>query len=239
MNRQKIRKSLALASFLLFPITLYFFSPYLAVEGAFMGIVVGSVMVFTAQFILSLFLGRIFCGWLCPGSGIQECCQIAVDKKAKTGQRDLIKYIIWVPWIAVIGAGFFIKGVKKFDFLFHTYNGISVAEAEGYVVYSMVIALMVIPALAIGKRSFCHYICWVAPFMIIGKKVKNYFNWPGLRLVVDSSKCVNCKSCNKKCQMSLDVNAMVQRGSMENPECILCGECVDACPKRAMRYSFL
>jgi ferredoxin len=38
--------------------------------------------------------------------------------------------------------------------------------------------------------------------------------------------------------MSLDVNAMVQFGKMENAECILCGTCVDNCARNAIRYSF-
>jgi len=38
--------------------------------------------------------------------------------------------------------------------------------------------------------------------------------------------------------MSLDVNAMVQKESMENSECILCGKCVDLCPNGAIKYTF-
>jgi ferredoxin len=38
--------------------------------------------------------------------------------------------------------------------------------------------------------------------------------------------------------MSLEVNAMVKLGIMENSECILCGTCIDNCPSQAIRYSF-
>jgi ferredoxin len=38
--------------------------------------------------------------------------------------------------------------------------------------------------------------------------------------------------------MSLEVNKMVQNQSMENPECILCGTCVDVCPRKAIKYNF-
>jgi ferredoxin-type protein NapH len=31
---------------------------------------------------------------------------------------------------------------------------------------------------------------------------------------------------------------MVQQGSMENSECILCGQCVDTCTKGAVKFSF-
>lgn len=84
MKRQKLRKALVLISFLFFPITLYYFSPYLIIQGAFEGIVTGSFIVFTLMFLVSLFLGRAFCGWVCPAGGLQECCTLAVDKKART-----------------------------------------------------------------------------------------------------------------------------------------------------------
>ena len=38
--------------------------------------------------------------------------------------------------------------------------------------------------------------------------------------------------------MSLDVKSMVEIGIMTNSECILCGECVDICHKKAIKYSF-
>ena len=44
--------------------------------------------------------------------------------------------------------------------------------------------------------------------------------------------------CGWACPMSLDVNGMVQVGAMEHGECILCGTCVDVCPKDVIRYSF-
>jgi ferredoxin-type protein NapH len=38
--------------------------------------------------------------------------------------------------------------------------------------------------------------------------------------------------------MSLDVNGMVRTPTMENAECILCGSCVDTCPRDVIRYTF-
>ena len=53
--RQRIRKALVLASFLLFPITLNFLSPYLIVAGAMEGVVNGSLILFALLFVGSLF----------------------------------------------------------------------------------------------------------------------------------------------------------------------------------------
>ena len=50
--------------------------------------------------------------------------------------------------------------------------------------------------------------------------------------------CTMCARCTNACPMSLDVNGMVQKGRMEDSECVLCGSCVDTCPKDVIRYSF-
>ncbi len=239
MKRQSIRKTVILVAFLLFPITLFYFSPVLIIEGAVLGIVSGSFVIFSLLFFLSLLLGRVHCGWACPGSGLQECCSIAVDRKAKGAKWDMIKYFIWVPWIAaIIGSFMAAGGFKKIDFFFQTRYGISVSSSYAYAIYYFVLILITVPVFIAGRRAFCHYICWMAPFMVLGRKISGVLKLPALRLSADRGKCVDCKKCNEKCQMSLDVNDMVRKGVMENSECILCGECVDTCPRGAIKYFF-
>lgn len=96
---------------------------------------------------------------------------------------------------------------------------------------------VVVLSLIAGKLSFCHYVCWMAPFMILGTKIKELLKYPSLHLEADNDKCIGCKMCNKKCPMSLDVETMVNEDSMSNSECILCGECIDACSKLVIKYS--
>ena len=55
--RQRMRRALLLMSLLLFPVTLYYFSPVLIMESAAEGVVNASFIVFAAMFISSLFLG--------------------------------------------------------------------------------------------------------------------------------------------------------------------------------------
>ncbi|MBE3142836.1 MAG: hypothetical protein IMZ61_02800 [Planctomycetes bacterium] len=78
----------------------------------------------------------------------------------------------------------------------------------------------------------------MAPFMILGRKLRNLFGWPALRLKADASQCGDCMKCTTNCPMSLDVNGIVKLSRMENAECILCGTCVDGCAKKVIRYSF-
>lgn len=239
MKRQGIRRTAIMISFLLFPVTMNFLSPYVIIAGANEGIINGSFIFFIILFTGSLFLGRVYCGWVCPAAFLQESCFGINDKKVKGGKSNMIKFFIWFPWLAGIAvAAIHAGGYKSMDLLYLTETGISVDSPEKYIMYYGVILIFVIFALIFGRRSMCHYICWMAPFMIAGKKVRRLLKLPSMQLDANSGKCIDCKSCVRKCPMSLDVNAMVKKGNMENSECVLCGECVDTCPKKAIKYSF-
>ena len=239
MNRQRTRKAMVLIMFALFPVIYYYMSPYLVIMGASEGVIAGDVIVFALLFVSSLFLGRAYCGWVCPAGATQELCLRIRNKSFKNGKRNWIKYAIWVPWIVIIIVMFLQAGtIRAIDPLYQTYYGISITGFESAIMFLAIAGLIAGIALVAGKRGSCHTICWMAPFMIIGRKIRNSVNWPALQLEADKSKCVNCKACTRNCSMSLDVNAMVQKQSMENSECILCGNCVDICPKSAIKYSF-
>jgi ferredoxin-type protein NapH len=243
--RQRIRKAIIILAFLSFPITMNYLSPYVIIDGAMNGIINGSLVMFGLMFLSSLFLGRAWCGWVCPAGGIQEMVEPVNPKPVNRRRNDWIKWLVWIPWISiilflVIKAG----GYHALNFFYDTQGGISVAGSAdrpilfAYIIYYIVIGLIVGLAFFVGRRAACHTICWMAPFMIIGRWIRNRFGWPSLQLKVKSQDCTNCKTCSRHCPMSLDVNGMVQAGKMENPECILCGSCVDHCAQKVIRYSF-
>lgn len=238
-RRQRVRQGAILISFLLFPVTMYYMSPYLIIEGAAQGIVAGSFLFFGALFVSGLVLGRAYCGWACPGAGLQEACMAVQGKRARTGRLDWIKYFIWVPWIGgIAAAAASAGGLHTVDPLLQTTYGISIAEPSAYIIYYFFLALIVILAFASGRRAFCHYVCWMAPFMVLGAKASDALRLPTLRLRANPAACASCDRCTKRCPMSLPVREMVQSASMENSECILCGTCVDGCEQNAVRYGF-
>jgi ferredoxin-type protein NapH len=237
--RQRIRKALVILAFLSFPITMNYLSPYVIIDGAMNGIINGSLIMFGLMFLSSLFLGRVWCGWICPGGGMQEIVEPVNNRPIKSKKLDWIKWLIWIPWISliifmVIRAG----GYQQVDFFHLTDTGISVDDPWKYIMYYLVVFIFIGLAIFAGRRAGCHTICWMAPFMMIGRWIRNRFGWASLRLVANAEKCSDCKLCTKNCPMSLDVNAMVQIEEMEDLECILCGTCVDNCSKSAIHYSF-
>ena len=239
MNRQKARIVLSVVMVFLFPLIYYYFSPYLIIMGAAEGVIAGDVIAFAGLFVTSLFFGRAWCGWLCPAGATQELCSKVNGRQFNGRKRNLIKYFIWVPWISIVVIMFIqAGGVKGIDPLYQTWNGISVQDLQSVIMFAVIAGAIAVFALAAGKRAACHSICWMAPFLIIGRKIRNSANLPALQLEADKYKCVNCKTCTGNCSMSLDVNAMVHSQSMENSECILCGRCVDNCPQGVIKYTF-
>ena len=238
-RRQRIRRALLLLSFLLFPITITYFSPYIIVDGAAQGIVNGSFVAFALMFLSALFVGRLWCAWACPAGAFQDYCFGINDRPARGGKLDWVKWGIWLPWMGLIVAmAVSAGGYRTVNLLHLTDSGISVDRPEGYLVLYAVLGVFLILSIAAGRRAGCHYICWMAPFMIIGRKIANLFRWPALRLRAHRELCTDCNRCTRDCPMSLDVNQMVQDERMVNSECILCGNCVDVCPQDVIRYSF-
>lgn len=239
--RQKIRKTILIISFLVFPVTIYYFSPYLIIMAASEHIMNGSFIVFVSMLVLSMFFGRAWCGYLCPAGGLQECVAMCNDKSAKGGWRNKIKYVIWVIWIIAIIVTFILgKNGVTIDPSYMTDHGISVSDIYDYVIYYGVILILVLPALIHGKRAACHYICWMAPFMIIGSTIGRALHLPQLHIEAKKDECISCGKCSKACPMGLDVKRMVEDGKNHNcPECIQCGACVDVCPKKVLGYKMI
>ena len=238
--RQRIRKTLLVFSFLLFPVTIWYFSPYLIIQAASEHIMNGSFIVFACMLVFSMFFGRIWCGYLCPAGGLQECLFMCRPDAPKQGRRNRIKYVIWVIWMIAVTVTFILgKNDVTIDPFYMTDHGISVSGIYNYVIYYGVIMLLVLPALIHGKRAACHYICWMAPFMVIGSSLGRILHLPQIHIEADKDACVKCGQCNGACPMGLNVRSMVSEGTNAKcSECIQCGACVDVCPKKALKYKW-
>ena len=239
MNRQQIRQALLLLLFVSLPVTLFYISPIILLMGLSEGIATGSMVLFMVTFLLSLVIGRFWCGWFCPIGEFQELCSGIQNQPVTGGRLNLIKYGVWALWLllvilAVTAAG----GIHAVNIFYSTNSGISLTEPISYVVFFIILAGVFLLAVFAGKRGFCHYLCPICVNFIIGRKIRNLFRWPALHLTGDSTRCTSCNKCTKACPMGLDVQNMVKKDHMENTECILCASCADICSKKAISYGF-
>ncbi len=237
MKRQILRKRISTISFFIFPATFVYFSPYVIVDASAKGIICGSFFTFILLFIGSLFFGRAFCSWACGLGAAQEILSPLKKNFAMKGR--IIKWLIWVPWItAIIILAIRFEGNREINPIYRTNHGFSLGSIYTAIAYMCVMLVLLIAQLAVGKRSYCKSICWIAPFMILGRKIQNLLKTPSLKLVKTDSPCINCKKCTKNCLMGLDVENMILTNKMENSECILCGTCADVCNRECIKLKF-
>lgn len=237
-KREKVRRLVVAISTLLFPATMLYLSPGIVFKGARTGVISGSYITFGILFLSSLFLGRLFCGWICPGGGLSEIAYIINRKEFKNKKLNILKYVIWTLWIIsiilvaiLIGGGF-----RDVDPLLGTRNGFSIHSMPLVLCYYLVIGIILLSSLIIGRRGFCHTLCWMAPFMVLGRKLSVKLNLKRVELTSKEDLCNSCSRCSNKCPMGLPLVEMVKDNNMEHSECILCGVCVDECPTKAIEY---
>jgi ferredoxin-type protein NapH len=234
---QKIRKPIVISTAILFHILLIFhlfFSPVVIVMASFKGIINASFFAFVLMLLLPLFFGRAYCSSFCPGCGVQEILTLIVKKKSNNSKALYIKYFIFILWLGVIVTGYIINGFRTVDMTY----GMTDVTIERKIILTTGAILIIVPLTAIfGQFASCKYICWQAPFMIIGTKIRDYFHLRGLRLKANVNDCTNCKICNKKCPMNLDVLRNMKNNKLNDTECILCGNCIDNCKQKVIKYS--
>ncbi len=237
VRRQKVRIGALCIAFLLLPVILFYFSPYLIVAGAFEGVVAGSAISFAVLFVLSFVLRRAFCGWACSTGGLQELERSAVDEPFAHPRANLLKWAIWVPWMSAIVSGAILAGgIHAVDPIYHTPHGLSVSSVLGLCIYLVVVAAFFVPNLFLGRRAMCHCICWMAPFMIAGGKLGELLRLPQLHVSSEPDLCIHCGRCDRDCPMSLPVEALAAEGRLGAcPECIQCAACCDACPRDVLK----
>ena len=242
MNKVRLRKLVIIISFLLMPVTFIYISPVIIIMDSAAGIISGSFILFCILFLSSMFTGRLFCAWLCPAGGVQECLMPAADKPVKNSKPlHIVRHVIWFVWLGAIiyvtisGGGY--RAVEPFG---HTYMGLSLHTEGGlaYPIYFLVLAIIVILTVTLGRRSSCHSFCHMANFMVFGKKLGQLFRFPRVYLKTKSAECTGCKKCTRVCPMSLDVESMVKQRITEDPYCILCGDCTQACSKGIIGIAF-
>lgn len=235
--RQKVRRILLYVSLFLFPMTMNYLSPYVSLDGAFAGVLSGSAIVFVLLFLSGLFFGRAWCGWVCPAGGLAEVCQTVNPKPVNAKRLRIVRYSIFAVWFGVLVTGFVLAGgIKGVDPLRLTERYISIDEPLKYIMYYLVLGLFLVLDLALGRRGACHSVCWMSPFLSAGMAVGRALHLPQMRIRAKAGECIDCKKCNSKCPMSIDVNAAVKTGSVKSYDCILCGECVNVCPKAVLSY---
>lgn len=161
--------------------------------------------------------GRGWCGYACWTAMVLDL----LPYKRSSGRRRSIawiRYALFAASLLFVGA-VLIAGVASDELFFAAFIVGNVAY------YAVGIAL----AFALkDNRAFCKYICPVGVIMKPAARVSL------MRIKCDESLCVDCGACKRVCPMDVDMTDN-SRSRANGTECILCTECVSACPKGALK----
>jgi ferredoxin-type protein NapH len=95
------------------------------------------------------------------------------------------------------------------------------------------VLIFLIAASIITRRFWCRYLCPMGALMSLFNKFSL------LHIKKKEGKCnASCRehlqNCSKNCPMGIQVSQNLEPSS--NPECILCYQCAESCPNKAMKY---
>ncbi|BHH84591.1 4Fe-4S binding protein [Desulforhopalus sp. 52FAK] len=184
--------------------------------------------------LLALFLGRVFCSWLCPVTFILEIFdrvrKVFTGKKYINNGLLVAKKVLWFTLIAelllsmILGAPVFVflspPGLVGREIMMMVYFKTFAFEGG--------ILLLILFLELLTRRFFCRSFCPLGALLaFIGRK-------RSLQVTIDTSNCVNCGICERVCPMGLDP----QQGEGGSSYCWNCGECLDSCHFDALHYSW-
>lgn len=178
-------------------------------------------LVMVAGFLLlTLVLGRVWCGWVCPQTVLNDALELAEESIGKRLPAALFRSFssLAAVLISLLVSYNLLCWFMAPDVALRSLFSFS---AHPVITSSFIIttALMYLN-LTLVKRSFCHSYCPYGRFQaaLLDEGTLN------LAFIEETrDHCINCRSCVKVCPMGIDIRNGFQI------ECINCGRCIDAC----------
>ncbi|HEY3352403.1 MAG TPA: 4Fe-4S binding protein, partial [Polyangia bacterium] len=200
--------------------------------------------------VLTLVFGRFFCGWMCP-MGVLHQALGWLGRRRKKPERVVqnrprashqVKYVILAVMLGMALVGSVQIGLL--DPIASTWRGLATTvipgasntafglyQGERHFQWGSLIALVFFGALALNfvyPRFFCRVLCPLGALLGVLAKLSVF------RVVRQPEVCKDCNVCGADCQGAAD-----PQGTVRATECMVCLNCVSACPRGGLSYRFL
>jgi ferredoxin-type protein NapH len=174
----------------------------------------------------TMLLGRVFCGWICPGdmlfelgSRIRSFAGVETDV---TFSRST-KYAVLL--LGLMGSAYLGSQTMAEIYPPRLVSG----EIYGWIWYhrfgmgAWFLLFVLSFEIFVSKRFWCRYVCPGGAIYILFSRRRR------LRLQVDRPLCDGCRDCEDACEFGLKPEA-----KEVGPECNHCGDCVPSCHTQAL-----
>ncbi|NTV02101.1 MAG: 4Fe-4S binding protein [Chlorobiaceae bacterium] len=200
-------------------LNLYFFGTVIRIGEFYL--ILGATL-FLLLFIgtVTVILGRVWCGWLCPQTVLLDLAGSLASVFGKKHSKTIQKLVL-IPvsaLVAITMVWYFVPPAETMAQL------VASPLISGFF---LVLWLSVYLELALLGRGFCTSIC---PYAMMQNAL---FDKDTLVIEYDQSRdstCMKCDDCVRACPVGIDI-----KDGLSN-RCIACAECIDACwPKSSRR----
>ncbi len=237
------------------------FDPWAFIElwGSAHHVILQTVIGVAVVVVLYSFLGRFFCGWVCPMdllfSIFEKKLSLPKDsyhmKYHEANAKEKVVPIISMAIFFILSVYFSIPfyttispiagTTKFFDELVAIAMGLpgaALGTALAYVTFiivALVVNIVAEKAFKV-KRFWCKYVCPVGNFYGF---VMNKYS-PFRIKVEDVTKCTKCNLCSMVCPMNIDVYGQYVNTmkDVKDYRCFHCGRCVEVCPSGVLKLGF-
>lgn len=205
-----------------------------------------------ATILLTIILGRFFCGWVCPLGTIFDITGVLKNgffkkdilKLYKEKLRNILKknFKYYLLILLLISAIFSVQLIGFFDPISLLTRTLTISiypiikffsHSENITFFRMnfitfLIFLLIILFSIINTRLWCTSLCPLGALLGFMSKfalLKRNIN----------KKCISCKKCQKVCNME----TIDEKFNSKKSECNFCLNCSNVCPKDAIKFNFI
>ena len=196
--------------------------------------------------VAALFVGPLFCGWMCPAGGLTEHLSRLVPTRF---QIDLGGKLNAVPirygfTVGMMVAAFVGGNVCcSFCNFAHTQNIISAAFGNSlgisywssFLIVSFVLWFVVLGLFTRGGRGWCNFFCPAGALMGLTHKIGRWAR-VGRSVQIDAARCTNCRKCASSCP-AWAISTKDQATRIDSHACNGCMDCTKVCSQQAIAYS--
>ena len=178
------------------------------------------IVVFITPIVFTIFFGRIFCGAVCPFGALQEFIHKIGALLKLNGSIGNKADIVLKNFRYVTLLGLIFLSVVTGTAWFCKFDPFASVFSFQWSLISIIAAAILLLVSFVFSRPFCRYVCpygillGLVSKLVLVFKMKNLNKW-----------CKKCTICQKNCPVGA-----VQKGVINEAECIRCGECVEKCP---------
>ncbi|HEX2915514.1 MAG TPA: 4Fe-4S dicluster domain-containing protein [Chloroflexia bacterium] len=175
-----------------------------------------------------VFFGRIWCGWACWTMAFLDLLPFKDSDGRIPGKWSIVRY-------AHFGLSLFVVGLLVFGFGYGRFEAASLIWLGWFLAGCLLYYLIgIVLAFALrDNRAFCKYVCPNPVLFKLGSRFSL------LKVKGNPKDCDDCDICSLVCPMDVNVADYVKSNRrVLSTECILCQDCITACPHEALNLSF-